>query len=93
MIRSSIMQCAVPLMLTAAPAFADPLIAESCAKNLSPPALRIYRAAEPAVKPDSDLRALLRAKVMPMVLSGDMNRRTAQPAATEASFCLRNLQR
>jgi len=78
--------------MIAAPALADPAAAESCAKNLSPPALKIYRAAAPDMKRDTDIGAVLREKVRPMVMSGDMNRATARPAATAASFCLRNLQ-
>jgi hypothetical protein len=38
------------------------------------------------------MEAVLRAKIMPMVMAGDMNRSTARPAALAASGCLRTLQ-
>jgi hypothetical protein len=78
--------------MMASPAFADEQAANSCARTLSPAALEIYRAAAPDLKPDTNMASLLRAKVMPMVMSGDMNRTTARTAATAASFCLRGLQ-
>jgi hypothetical protein len=78
--------------MIASPALADPMGAELCAKSLSPAALKIYRAAAPDMKPTSNMENLLRATVIPMVMSGDMTRSTARPAATAASFCLRNLQ-
>jgi hypothetical protein len=92
MIRSHVLGCTVPLLMIAAPALADQASAESCARSLSPAAFEIYRAAAPSMRPNADMAAILRAKVMPMVMSGDMNRTTARIAATAASFCLRNLQ-
>jgi hypothetical protein len=89
---SSVFRCTFPLLFIAAPALADPVAAESCAKSLSPPALRIYRAAAPDMKPGSNMEAVLRAKIIPMVMAGDMNRSTARPAAMAASGCLRTLQ-
>jgi len=90
--RSSILWYTLPLLSIAAPALADPLAAESCAKTLSPAALSIYRAAAPKMTPGSDMASVLRSTVIPMVMSGDMTRKTARPAATAASFCLRSLQ-
>jgi hypothetical protein len=92
MTSRSVFRYVFPLLLIAAPALADPVAAESCAKTLSPPALRIYRAAAPDMKPGSNMEAVLRAKIMPMVMAGDMNRTTARPAAMAASGCLRTLQ-
>ncbi len=92
MIRSSLFWCALPVLMMASPAFADEQSASSCARTLSPAALEIYRAAAPELRPGTDMASLLRAKVMPMVMSGDMNRTTARTAATAASFCLRGLQ-
>jgi hypothetical protein len=90
--RVSMTWCTLSLLATAAPAMADPVAAESCAKTLSPAALQIYRAAAPDVKPNSNMPHLLRSKVMPMVMSGDMTVKIARPAAMAASFCLRDLQ-
>ena len=92
MLRSSLYGCTIPLLTMVSPALADTAAADSCAKSLSPPALHIYRAAAPDVRPNSDMKTLLTFKVMPMVMSGDMNRTTAQAAATAASVCLRSLQ-
>jgi len=72
-------------------AFADPADGEACSKTLSPPALLIYHAAAPDMRPDTDMRRLLHSKVMPMVIMGDMNQSTARPAAMAASTCLREL--
>jgi hypothetical protein len=79
------------LLPNASPALADPAAGEACAKTLSPPALKIYQAAAPDLKPDTDLATLLRAKTRPMVMSGDMTRSTARPAASAAAVCLRSL--
>jgi hypothetical protein len=92
MIRFSLFGCMLPVLVMASPALADGQGANSCAKNLSPAALEIYRAAAPDLRRDSNMASLLRAKVMPMVMNGDMNRTTARIAATAASFCLRDLQ-
>jgi len=91
-IRSSRFWCSFPLLIAATPALADPGAAEACAKTLSPAALQIYQAAAPDMRPDSDMANVLRDKVLPLVMAGDMNRRTARVAATEASVCLRGLQ-
>jgi len=82
---------AVSSLCICAPAFADPADGEACSKTLAPPALLIYRAAAPDMRPDTDLRRLLHSKVMPMVIMGDMNQSTARPAAMAASTCLRAL--
>jgi hypothetical protein len=91
MIRGSLLRFAIPLVV-ASPAFADPAGGDGCARSLSPAALEVYRAAAPDLRPDSDLRALLRAKVMPLVMTGEMNTSTARSAAIGASVCLRSLQ-
>ncbi len=75
----------------AAPALADPASGEACSKTLTPPALMIYRAASPDMRPDTNMEHLLRRKTMPLVISGDMNQSTARPAAMAASTCLREL--
>jgi hypothetical protein len=82
---------ALSSLCVTAPAFADPAGAEACSKSLAPPALLIYQAAAPDMRPDTDLARLLRSKVMPLVIMGEMNQSTARPAAIAASLCLRAL--
>ena len=82
---------ALASVAAATPALADPASGEACSKTLQPPALMIYRAASPDMRPDTDMASLLRRKTIPLVMSGDMNIRTARPAATAASICLREL--
>jgi hypothetical protein len=91
MIRSDVLRLAIP-MLIASPALADPSATAGCARTLSPAALEVYRAAAPDLRPDSDLRVLLRAKVIPLVITGEMSTTTARTAAIGASICLRSLQ-
>ncbi|GEM_PF-1586066 len=90
--RASIPRLTLPLLMLASPALADPSAANSCAKSLSPMALRIYDATAPEMHPNSDMRHLITLKVIPMVMAGELNRTTARTAATAASFCLRVLE-
>lgn len=81
------------LMLCAigsAPAVAvDFAAADACAAKLNPDAKSIYTEAAPSMtKPGADMRAVLTKVMMPRVMHGDMNRRTAEPLAREASECL-----
>ena len=77
----------------AAPATAaEPAAAESCAAKLDPDARSIYAEAAPSIKPGADLRAVLTRVMMPKVMSGAMNRRTATPLAEQASHCLELIQ-
>ena len=82
---------ALASLAVAAPALADPASGEACSKTLTPPALMIYRAASPDMRPNTNMESLLRRKTMPLVISGDMNQRTARPAAIAASTCLHEL--
>lgn len=84
---------AAAVVLAALPAWADAAAGQACAKRLSPTELAIYRAAAPDVQPDTDLPDLLRAKVRPMVASGQMDRSTARAAAKAAGGCLDALRR
>ncbi len=77
----------------AGPALAnDPAAADACAAKLNPDAKSIYTEAAPSMKPGADMRAVLTHVVMPRVMHGDMNRRTAEPRAREASECLALMQ-
>jgi hypothetical protein len=72
---------------------ANPGAADACAAKLNPDARSIYSAAAPDMaKPGADMRAVLTRVVMPRVMHGDMNRRTAEPRAREASECLALMQ-
>lgn len=72
----------------AMPAHADRAAADACAKALPPLAHDIYDAVLPDLKPDDDLRAALKAKVRPMVISGKVTRDEAKPSAVAAGKCL-----
>ncbi len=61
---------------------------ESCAAKLSPEASLVYRAAAPDMRRDADLPSLLREKVMYMVISDQLQRSAARPAAEQAAACL-----
>ncbi len=91
MMLARALSLALPILCLSMPAFADPAGGEACSRTLAPPALLIYRAAAPDMRPDTDMRRLLHSKVMPMVIMGDMNQSTARPAAIAASTCLREL--
>ncbi len=66
---------------------------ESCAAKLSPDASSIYHAAAPEMHRDTDLRSLLRAKVMPMVATDQIQISAARPAAEQAAACLQLVRR
>jgi hypothetical protein len=91
MIDSRALCVALASFAVAAPAFADQASGEACSRTLPPPALLIYRAASPDMRPDTNMERLLRRKTMPLVMMGDMNQSTARPAAIAASTCLREL--
>ena len=76
----------------AGPVLTENAASESCTAKLSPDASSIYRAAAPDMRRDTELPSLLREKVMPMVLSGQMRRSTARPAAEQAAACLQLLR-
>jgi hypothetical protein len=86
----------LPLLMLASGAAlataAEPGAAESCAANLGPDARSIYAEAALSMKPGADLKAVLTRVMMPKVMSGAMNRRTATPLAEEASHCLELIQ-
>lgn len=75
----------------ASPAATKSTFGEVCAAKLSPDANAIYRVAAPDVHHDTDLANLLREKVMSMVVSGQLQRSAARPAAEQAAACLQLL--
>ena len=74
------------------PAATENVSGESCAAKLSPDASSIYRVAAPDMHHDTDLPSLLREKVMSMVVSGQLQRSAARPAAEQAAVCLQLLR-
>jgi hypothetical protein len=80
---------AVALSFSASPSFANKASADACAAKLSPPAKKIYAASIGSVAPGIDLKELLRSKVRPMVMGGQLSRDQARPAAEAAGACLK----
>ena len=76
----------------ASPAATENMSGEGCAAKLSPDASSIYRVAAPDMHHDTDLASLLREKVMAMVMSGELRRSAARPAAEQAATCLQLLR-
>jgi hypothetical protein len=74
------------------PASADKLAGASCAKSLAPDAMKVYQIAAPDIKADTDIRALLKAKLTPVVRSGEMTQDAARAAGQAAGPCLKALQ-
>ena len=75
----------------ASPAAIESHSGENCAAKLSPDANAIYWVAAPDMHHDTDLASLLREKVMSMVVSGQLQRSAARPAAEQAAACLQLL--
>ncbi len=63
-----------------------------CASKLAPEARRIFDAAAPDMHTDTDLKSLLRARIMPMVITGTMTANEARIAAYQAVPCLNKLR-
>lgn len=80
---------AAALSLSASSSFASKASADACAARLSPPAKQIYAASIGSVAPGVDLKGLLRSKVRPMVMGGQLSRDQARPAAEAAGACLK----
>lgn len=74
--------------LVATPALArNEKAAAACAAKLSPEGKAMYAATAPEVKPDSDLRELMRSKVIPMVMFGSLTREAAEANGPAAGAC------
>lgn len=75
-------------LLAAAPAHArDEKAAAACAEKLAPEGKAMYDAVAPEVKPDTNLADLVRAKAIPMVMSGSLTRESAQANGRPAGEC------
>jgi hypothetical protein len=62
--------------------------ADSCAARLPANARQIYVASIDSVRPDVDLRELVRSKTRSLVIGGQLSRGEAQAAAEAAGACL-----
>lgn len=70
------------------PAFADRAEADACAARLSRVGQSMFRAVAGHVKHDSDIPALMREHVRPLVLSGQIRRDEATESAQPVGQCL-----
>jgi hypothetical protein len=74
--------------LLATPALArDVKAANTCAAKLTPEGKQMFEATAPEVKPDSDLRELMRSKVIPLVMFGSLTREAAEANGPAAGAC------
>ncbi len=79
-------------VLTWHPAWAGSAEAAACAQALPAQAQEVYQAVAPEVAQGGDMERVMRAKVVPMVMLGEMNRSSARRAAEAASVCLQRLR-
>ena len=69
-------------------AFAEDVKSDACAASLSPTAKTIFDAVAPSVEADTNLKKLLKKKVRPLVMSGELKRKDAKANAPLAGECL-----
>jgi hypothetical protein len=69
-------------------AVAGPREAEACAARLPAPGQKMFRAVAGQVNGDSDIAALMRKTVRPMVMTGQIRRDEAEQNATSVGKCL-----
>ncbi|MEY2883903.1 MAG: hypothetical protein RL490_1627 [Pseudomonadota bacterium] len=75
--------------LAATPALAgDVKASQSCAAKLTPDGKKMYDAAAPGVKPDSDLRDVIRSAAIPLVMGGSLTVDVAQANGPAVGQCL-----
>lgn len=77
------------LALSAAPAFAGQAEAQSCAAGLDANGQMIFNAALPQVNPSADLKGVVTSTTKSLVMSGQLSRSVARPAAMAAGECLK----
>ena len=71
---------------------ADIRASKTCAATLSPEGKLMYDAAAPNVKPDSELRDVIRSGAIGLVMTGKLSRDQAQANGPAAASCLRLLK-
>ncbi|RBP16500.1 hypothetical protein DFR50_105143 [Roseiarcus fermentans] len=78
---------AIPFLFPAA-AFADQKAADGCAAKLGRASAAIYAASAAQLSPGANLRDVVTSVTRGMVMSGDLGRAEARPAAEAAGACL-----
>lgn len=76
------------VVMTGSTAFADDPNSKTCAASPSPTGKTIYEAVAPHVEANSNLKKLLKKKVRPLVMKGDLKRKNAKVNAPLAGECL-----
>lgn len=90
LLRSTLLLAA---LATAMPALAaDAKASKTCAAKLSPEGKAMYAAAAPNVKPDSELRDVIRSGAIGLVMSGKLSREQAQTNGPAVAGCLKLLK-
>eukprot|EP01030_Chromulinospumella_sphaerica_P023302 gene23302-23326_t len=77
------------VLISAAPAFAGAAEATSCAAGLDANGQLIFNAVIPQVTPAIDLRGAVTSATKSLVMSGQIPRSVAKPAAMAAGECLK----
>lgn len=83
---------AVSSPVVIAPAMASPAGAAACAAKLGKSAQLIYNAVAPQASGSGDLRGLVTDQTRGLVMSGQISRGDARPAAEAAGRCLEQLR-
>ena len=82
----AVLAVSTPLAIT--PALAGPADAAACAAKLGKPARLIYNTVAPQAPGTGDLRGLITEQTRGLVMSGQISRGDAHPAAEAAGQCL-----
>ncbi len=77
------------LVVSAAPAIAGTVEAQSCAGGLDANGQLIFNTALPQVAPGADLKGVVTEATKSLVKSGQISRGDARPAAMAAGECLK----
>lgn len=78
---------AVAITLAAPASARDEKAAKACAAKLTPDGKAMFDSVAGEMKPDTDLRALMREKAIPMVMFGSLTRESAQENGPAAGAC------
>jgi hypothetical protein len=83
----------IAALATAIPAVAaDIKASKACAATLSLEGKLMYDAAAPNVKPDSEMRDVIRSGAIGLVMTGKLNREQAQANGPAVAGCLSKLK-
>jgi hypothetical protein len=76
-----------------AAAYADQQAADACAARLPKSSAAIYSASAAQISPGANLRDIVTHVTRSLVMSGDLSRSEARPAAEAAGSCLKFLRK